>query len=171
MALFKGSKKIAGGNNYTPDSDVSSYSVTFSDSGDISSYSKFEDFFNEFSTGKQISALMGLCKKGFNYLYSVVNTLSSNVKTNSKNIAKNTIKYKDFYFTLAESDWTTSVSGLKYCNKTVSISDLTLGINVMILVWSAQKNLITCNFYNNTYIQFQSDTATKSTVTVRLFYI
>lgn len=124
-----------------------------------------------FSTGKQISALMSLCKKGFNYLYSVVNILSSNVKTNSKNIAKNTIKYKDFYFTLTESDWTTSGSGLKYCNKTVSISDLTLGINAMILVWSAQKNLITCNFYNNTYIQFQSDTATKSTVTVRLFYI
>lgn len=48
MALFKGSKKIAGGNNYTLDFDVSSYSVTFSDSGDISSYSKFEDFFNEF---------------------------------------------------------------------------------------------------------------------------
>ena len=52
MALYKGTTKIAGGGNTSLDSDVSDYSVTFSDSGNISSYSNMDDeILDEINTG------------------------------------------------------------------------------------------------------------------------
>lgn len=83
MALYKGSTKIAaGGGNTSLESDISDYSVTFSDSGDISSYSSFDECLSEINTGSQCSKLFAKIKNSLKYLYaSSIGNIQNQIST------------------------------------------------------------------------------------------
>ena len=80
------------------------------------------------------------------------------------------IKYKDFYVKLSESNWVTSATGLNYFDFPVDIPDKGIVISTEILKWSNTKSNVTCSFYDNSYLQFRSSDRTTWDGTVRVFY-
>lgn len=80
------------------------------------------------------------------------------------------IKYKDFYVKLSESNWVTSATGLNYFDFPVDIPDKEIVISTEILKWSNTKSNVTCSFYDNSYLQFRSSDRTTWDGTVRVFY-
>ena len=100
------------------------------------------------------------------------------VESNSKvqhtlptTIMKLGIQWRDFSFSLQTSEWITSQRGLKYLNKTINMgTSFYVLFNAMIYHWDTTEHLITVSVYDNSYLQFRSETATNSNVYVRVFF-
>lgn len=182
MALYKGSKRIAGGIETVTTEDASDLSVTFSE-GNVSSsdgLSEYVEKIDSFTTGSQLSKLMSLTKQLFQTLRYAMVSLNSSIDDLTKTLSSTesslksslTVCYKDVSFNLTESNWTTSGLGLKYYNLQNASTAITgIAINAYILNWNSTAHLVTCSYYDNSYVQFRTDTACKAQGTVRIVYV